>query len=283
MKKKYFGLLLCLLFSFVSFELINACSLSDLKSCDRAGLVSLIKELIIKKQALNNSATKNKFQASTEVFLPDDLKKTMISKVEEKLGYKIEYGDSYFENKLFKGSFKKPFAEEYLLVAKYTGPMVSSGIFFGLFDIDKNLIAVGKIGGGSHSFSDFNVYNCNKNGLNLIFAEYMACSNGSPYCFKTISLNSFNDDGFYDFQKVIEQNKTETVVQGGEISVYKWKEFDYSDKASYDDSEAAINEENCKKIGCRRYWYYPPYAKGYLLFDRKLAYNENSCMFESVK
>lgn len=69
MKKRYFNFILCLLFVIVSLETTHACSFSDLKKCDRAGLVSLIKEVILQKSLLNFKATEivsNNFPESIE-------------------------------------------------------------------------------------------------------------------------------------------------------------------------------------------------------------------------
>jgi hypothetical protein len=62
--KKYY-LLMCLIVTLllISFQSISACSLKDLRSCDRSGLVSLIKELISQRVLSNENVMKN-FQAT---------------------------------------------------------------------------------------------------------------------------------------------------------------------------------------------------------------------------
>ncbi|MFA5080396.1 MAG: hypothetical protein WC472_02100 [Candidatus Paceibacterota bacterium] len=238
----------------------------------------------IKSESLATPEDNQKtFSKPIEVSLSEELEKTMISQMVKKLGYEIKCEYCYFENKLFKGSFKEPFSEEYLLMLNYSGPMASSGIFVGLFNKDNSLITAYSFGGGSHSFTDFGIYDCNKKGLSLVFADYKGCSNGSPFCSANASLYSFNNETFYPAQQIINQEKVEIEVQGNEISIYKWKTVDYPDETSYKAAETTINEKNCKKVGCKNYWQYPPYTRAYLLFDQKLVYNEDSCMFEADK
>lgn len=64
MKKNH--LIICLItFSFlVSFQSVYACSLDNLRSCDKAGLISLIKELILNKRTGEDKALMNRFKAT---------------------------------------------------------------------------------------------------------------------------------------------------------------------------------------------------------------------------
>jgi hypothetical protein len=217
------------------------------------------------------------FNSKEEVPITGEVEKSMLDQVLKKTGYLCS--DCSFENKLFKGSFKEPFSEEYLLVSKYHGPMASSGIFIGLFNKDKSLMAAENLGGGTHSLSDFRIYDCNNKGLSLFLMDYRGCSNGSPFCSVNDSLYSFNEKEAYVFQRVIGEEGFVDIGNDG-IDLYKWKLFDYSSKSSYDSAGNSINEENCKKNGCKEYWEYSPYTRSYLLLDDKLVYNKESCMFE---
>lgn len=75
MNIKKFFILSFIVFSFFSVNLVNAsCSLQSIKEYDRAGLISLLKELISHKQ-LNNKADLVKFKATEIVSndLPDSI------------------------------------------------------------------------------------------------------------------------------------------------------------------------------------------------------------------
>lgn len=344
--KKHFILLLAFSLLLVFNQPVEACSIQNLKGCDRLGIVQLIKDFIIKRQGVNNKDVKSKFQATEivvnnlpnsiefwtqaycpnegnkydyvvpdgyravdcsygvtgshsgcktcvmskitlegsigkpkEVFLSQENQDKMIHKMENELGYLIRSEGMAVEGRLFKGSFQKSFQEGYLLIIEdNSASMTYAVLFLGLFDKNMELINVAKIGGITHSLINYTFYSCNKNGLNLILVEYLGCSNGAPFCKNITALKSFNDEGIYDVQELINSDYASNKFLGEKMEFYQWKLFEYSGD-SYDESDLLVNKEECIKKGCKDYWFYEPYMKSYLLLDKKMAYDNNACKF----
>ncbi len=104
--KKYF-ILVFIAFSFFSVNFVDAsCSLQSIKECDRAGLISLLKEIISYRQ-LNNKADLTKFKATEIVLnnLPDSIEFwTQAYCPNSGTKYDYEYNPNYFMESCEKGA-----------------------------------------------------------------------------------------------------------------------------------------------------------------------------------
>jgi|GEM_PF-1714277 len=75
MKKYHLLVCFAVSLSFILLQSASACSLNDLSNCDRLGLISLIREMIMNKKASADKSVMERFQATEIVFnnLPESL------------------------------------------------------------------------------------------------------------------------------------------------------------------------------------------------------------------